>query len=66
MTRSSRVPLARDQERQARPKRTASRSPCWNETAQRFVELEWRALLDHLVVRNENHVGRLLREYVEY
>jgi putative transposase len=48
------------------PKRTASRSPWQNGTAERFVGSARRDLLDDVVVLNEGHLRRLLREYVEY
>jgi Transposase and inactivated derivatives len=49
-----------------RPQRTAFQSPWQNGTAERFVGTVRRELLDHVVVLNENHLRRLLREYVEY
>jgi transposase InsO family protein len=48
------------------PKRTAFRSPWQNGTAERFVGSVRRELLDHVVVLHEDHLKRLLREYVEY
>ena len=48
------------------PKRTAFRSPWQNGTAERFVGSVRRELLDHVVVLNEDHLRRLLREYVGY
>jgi putative transposase len=48
------------------PKRTALHSPWQNGTAERFVGSVRRELLDHVVVLGENHLRRLLREYVEY
>jgi putative transposase len=48
------------------PKRTAFRSPWQNGTAERFVGSVRRELLDHVVVLNEEHLRRLLREYVDY
>jgi transposase InsO family protein len=48
------------------PKRTAYRSPWQNGTAERFVGSVRRELLDHVVVLNEDHLRRLLREYVDY
>jgi transposase InsO family protein len=49
-----------------RPKRTAFRSPWQNGTAERFVGSVRRELLDHVVVLSEEHLRRLLQEYVEY
>ena len=48
------------------PKRTAFRSPWQNGTAERFVGSVRRELLDHVVVLNEDHLRRLLRDYVDY
>jgi transposase InsO family protein len=48
------------------PKRTAFRSPWQNGTAERFVGSIRRELLDHVVVLHEDHLRRLLREYVDY
>jgi putative transposase len=48
------------------PKRTAFRSPWQNGTAERVVGIVRRELLDHVVVLNEDHLRRLLREYVDY
>jgi transposase InsO family protein len=48
------------------PKRTAFRSPWQNGTAERVVGSVRRELLDHVVVLNEGHLKRLLREYVDY
>jgi len=49
-----------------RPQRTAFRSPWQNGTAERFVGSVRRELLDHVVVLGEDHLRRLLREYVAY
>jgi transposase InsO family protein len=49
-----------------RPKRTAFRSPWQNGTAERFVGSVRRELLDHVVVLSEDHLRRLLEEYLEY
>jgi transposase InsO family protein len=49
-----------------RPKRTAYRSPWQNGTAERFVGSVRRELLDHVVVLSEDHLRRLLQEYVDY
>jgi transposase InsO family protein len=48
------------------PKRTAFRSPWQNGTAERVVGSVRRELLDHVVVLNEDHLRRLLREYIDY
>jgi putative transposase len=48
------------------PKRTALQSPWRNGTAERFVGSVRRELLDHVVVLDEDHLRRRLREYVRY
>ncbi len=48
------------------PKRTAFRSPWQNGIAERFVGSVRRELFDHVVVLNEDHLRRLIREYTEY
>jgi transposase InsO family protein len=48
------------------PKRTAYRSPWQNGTAERWVGSARRELLDHVIVFNEEHLQRLLCEYVAY
>jgi putative transposase len=48
------------------PKRTAFRSPWQNGKAGRVVGSVRRELLDHVVVLSEDHLRRLLREYVDY
>ena len=48
------------------PKRTAYRSPWQNGTAERWIGTVRRELLDHVIVIDESHLQRLLREYVEY
>ncbi|MCB9725555.1 MAG: transposase [Spirochaetaceae bacterium] len=48
------------------PRRTAFRSPRQNGVAERWVGSVRRELLDHVIVLNENHLRRLLREYVDY
>jgi transposase InsO family protein len=47
-------------------KRTAYRSPWQNGIAERWVGTVRRELLDHVVVIDENHLRRILREYVDY
>jgi putative transposase len=49
-----------------RPQRTAFQSPWQNGMAERFVGTVRRELLDHVVVLNEPHLRRLIREYVDY
>jgi transposase InsO family protein len=48
------------------PQRTALQSPWQNGIAERFVGTVRRELLDHVVVLSEDHLRRLLQEYVEY
>ncbi len=48
------------------PKRTAYRSPWQNGIAERWVGTVRRELLDHVIVMDERHLWRLLREYVDY
>jgi len=49
-----------------KPRRTAFRSPWQNGIAERWVGSARRELLDHVIVMNERHLYRLLREYVDY
>jgi transposase InsO family protein len=48
------------------PVRTAFRSPWQNGVAERWVGSCRRDLLDHVIVLNEEHLKRLLREYIRY
>jgi transposase InsO family protein len=48
------------------PRRTALQSPWQNGTAERFVGSVRRELLDRVVVVGEEHLRRLLRDYIEY
>jgi putative transposase len=48
------------------PVRTAFRSPWQNGVAERWVGSVRRELLDHVIVLNQRHLRRLLREYVHY
>jgi transposase InsO family protein len=48
------------------PKRTSFRSPWQNGVAERFVGSCRRELLDHVIVLNEQHLKRLMRDYVRY
>ena len=45
--------------------RTAYRCPWQNPYVERFVGTLRRELLDHVIVLNEGHLNRLLREYIE-
>ncbi len=48
------------------PKRTSFRSPWQNGVAERWVGNCRRDLLDHVIVVNERHLRRLMKEYVRY
>jgi putative transposase len=48
------------------PVRTAFRSPWQNGVAERWVGSVRRDLLDHVIVLNQRHLRRLLRDYVLY
>ncbi len=48
------------------PTRTAPRSPGQNGVAERWIGSVRRELLDQVVVFNERHLERLLRDYVAY
>lgn len=50
----------------SRPTRTSYRSPWQNGTAERWVGSCRRELLDHVIVLNEAHLRRLLRDYINY
>lgn len=47
-------------------KRTSYRSPWQNGVAERWVGSVRRELLDHVIVFNERHLRRRVREYVDY
>jgi putative transposase len=49
-----------------KPTRTSIRSPWQNGTAERWVGSCRRELLDHVIPLNEEHLRRLLRDYVRY
>jgi putative transposase len=49
-----------------RPIRIALRSPWQNGIAERFVGNCRRDLLAHVIVLNERHLKRLMREYIDY
>ena len=46
--------------------RTAYRSPWQNGVAERWVGSCRRELLDHVIVLNESHLRRLVRDYLKY
>jgi transposase InsO family protein len=48
------------------PTRTSIWSPCQNGTAERWVGSCRREWLDHVIPLNEEHLRRLIREYVRY
>ncbi len=48
------------------PKRTAFRSPWQNGVAERWVGTWKREVIDHIIVISEDHLRRILREYVSY
>jgi putative transposase len=48
------------------PKRTSFRSPWQNGVAERWVGNCRRDLFDHVIVVNETHLKRLMREYIRY
>jgi len=50
----------------AEPVRTAIRSPWQNGIAERWVGSVRRELLEHVIVLNQRHLRRLLKEYVRY
>jgi len=49
-----------------KPKRTSFRSPCQNGVAERWIGSCRRELLDHVIIINEVHLRRLLRDYISY
>lgn len=51
---------------QIEPMRTSFQSPWQNGVAERWVGTCRRELLDHVIVLNEDHLRRLLREFVDY
>jgi putative transposase len=48
------------------PKRTSVQAPWQNGTAERWIGCCRRELLDHVIALNEQHLRRLIREYVNY
>ena len=59
------VPIA-VQSMAIRPVRTSLESPWQNGVAERWVENCRRDLLDHVIALNEEHLRRLLSDYVRY
>ena len=49
-----------------KPKRTSVRAPWQNGIAERWIGSCRRELLDHIIVLNEQHLRRLLGDYVKY
>jgi transposase InsO family protein len=48
------------------PKRTSVQAPWQNGTAERWVGNCHREILDHIIALNEQHLRRLIRDYVNY
>jgi putative transposase len=48
------------------PQRTSVRAPWQNGLAERWVGSCRREILDHVIALNEEHLGRLIRDYVNY
>ena len=48
------------------PKRTSVQAPWQNGLAERWIGSCRRELLDHVIALNENHLRRLIRDYVSY
>jgi putative transposase len=48
------------------PKRTSIRAPWQNGIAERWVGSCRREILDHVIALNEQHLRRLIRDYVKY
>src|ERR1039457_6114067 len=46
--------------------KTAVRAPDMNAVAERFVGSAWREILDHVIVFDDQHLGRLVAQYKEY
>jgi transposase InsO family protein len=49
-----------------KPKRTSFQAPWQNGTAERWIGSCRRGILDHIVALNEQHLRRLIRDYVSY
>jgi transposase InsO family protein len=48
------------------PKQTSFRSPWQNGISERWIGSCRRELLDHVIVLNEDHLRRLIRDYISY
>jgi putative transposase len=48
------------------PLQTSYQSPWQNGVAERWVGSRWRDLLDHVITLNEQHLKRLLAEFVRH
>ena len=48
------------------PKRTSVQAPWQNGTAERWVGSCRREILDYVIALNEQHLRRLIRDYVNY
>jgi putative transposase len=49
-----------------KPQRTSVQAPCQNGIAERWVGSCRREILDHVIALNEQHLRRLIRDYVNY
>lgn len=49
-----------------KPKRTSVQAPWQNGTAERWIGSCRREILDHVIALNEEHLRRLVRDYVRY
>ena len=49
-----------------KPVHTSPASPWQNGVAERWIESCRRELLDHLIVLNDAHLRRLIRDYISY
>ena len=49
-----------------KPKRTSVQAPWQNGIAERWVGSCRREILDHVIALNEQHLRRLIRDYVNY
>ena len=49
-----------------RPKRTSAQAPWQNGVAERWIGSCRREILDHIIALNEEHLRRVMRDYVNY